>query len=78
MRPPSSGGTTIPPLAGGHRMKTAHEKRSEALERTEYDWHSLVRFRPGWKPSPGAIRNVRNLRRKLGMPPSMFDTEAGE
>ena len=56
-------------------MKTKQQKRAEALARTEDNWLTTVRMRPGWKPSPGAVRNVRNLRVKLGEPRSAWDTE---
>ncbi len=56
-------------------MKTKQQKRAEALARTEDSWQKTMRMRPVWTPSPGAVRNVRNLRAKLGEPRSAWDTE---
>lgn len=56
-------------------MKTTHQKRAEALARTEDSWQTILRLRPNWRPSAGAIRNVDRLRSKLGEPQRTLFTE---
>ena len=56
-------------------MKTTQQKQAEALARTEDSWQQQARMSPNWRPAPGAVRNVDNLRRKLGEPLRALFTE---